>query len=142
MENSQGAARLVVVTFPPTPEMIDEAAQRLASFQDGSVWPDSWDVTQVAQMRLLAERALRSGIISGETDDRVLANAPDTHARVEAALTLAVRYGGIDGDHHKAWVIDQMVRALSGDGYRALVEEATFGEDGPGTYEWKEGTAP
>ena len=37
--------------------------------------------------------------------------------RIDAAIELAVRYGGIDGDHHKAWVIDQMVRVLAGDGY-------------------------
>ena len=33
--------------------------------------------------------------------------------RVIAALELAVKYGGIDGEHHKAWVIDQIVRALT-----------------------------
>ena len=37
-----------------------------------------------------------------------------TMARIKRALDYAVRYGGIDGDHHKAWVIDQMVRALTG----------------------------
>jgi len=30
--------------------------------------------------------------------------------RIQAALNLAYRYGQIDGGHHKAWVIDQMVR--------------------------------
>jgi hypothetical protein len=34
--------------------------------------------------------------------------------RIERALDFAVRYGQIDGDHHKMWVIDQMVRALTG----------------------------
>ncbi len=32
----------------------------------------------------------------------------------EAALDLAMRYGQTDGDYHKAWVIDQMVRILTG----------------------------
>ena len=58
------------------------------------------------------------------------------------AIDLAVRYGGIDGDHHKAWVIDQMVRALAGDSYGQIVAEACDGEDGPATYEWKTGIAP
>ena len=62
--------------------------------------------------------------------------------RINAALTLAVKYGGIDGEHHKAWVIDQMVRALAGDGYAELVATACDGEDGPLTYFWDVGIAP
>lgn len=34
--------------------------------------------------------------------------------RIIKALELAMEYGGIDGGHHKMWVIDQMVRALTG----------------------------
>jgi hypothetical protein len=62
--------------------------------------------------------------------------------RIKKAIDLAVQYGGIDGDHHKAWVIDQMVRALAGPGYRRIVKEACAGEDGPNTYEWDTGIAP
>lgn len=58
------------------------------------------------------------------------------------ALELARKYGGIDGDHHKAWVIDQMVRALTGDKYAEFVAGSKVGEDGPDTYEWNEGIAP
>ncbi len=62
--------------------------------------------------------------------------------KIEAAIDLAVRYGGIDGDHHKAWVIDQMVRALAGDDYDRVVTAAKAGEDGPATYDWNVGIAP
>lgn len=62
--------------------------------------------------------------------------------RIEAALDVAVRYGGIDGAHHKDWVIDQMVRALTGDEYECFVTNAKHGENGPDTYEWSEGIAP
>jgi hypothetical protein len=62
--------------------------------------------------------------------------------RIEEALTIAIRYGGFDGAHHKAWVIDQMVRALTGDDYEEFVAEACDGEDGPETYSWDEGVAP
>lgn len=82
------------------------------------------------------------------------------------ALDIAVVHGGADGGHHKAWVIDQMVRALTGcpietrtatdvhgtvytyeaqgesDAYKALVAEAKAGEDGPDTYEWDIGIPP
>lgn len=66
----------------------------------------------------------------------------DTNERIEAALEVAVRYGGTDGSHHKAWVIDQMVRALAADKYDALVADAKNGEDGPETYDWDCGIAP
>jgi len=62
--------------------------------------------------------------------------------KVEKAIELAVRFGGIDGDHHKSWVIDQMVRVLAGPGYDELVKEACDGEDGPNTYDWDIGIPP
>jgi hypothetical protein len=62
--------------------------------------------------------------------------------RVKEAIVMAVRYGGIDGSHHKAWVIDQMVRILGDRDYDKIVTEAKSGEDGPDTYGWDEGIAP
>lgn len=60
---------------------------------------------------------------------------------VAAALEIA-RLGKIDGGHHKAWVIDQMVRALTGDRYEEWVRDVCAGEDGPETYDWDCGIAP
>jgi hypothetical protein len=40
------------------------------------------------------------------------------------------------------WVIDQMVRQLTGPDYEPWVQAACFGEDGPDTYEWDMGVAP
>ena len=97
-----------------------------------------------------------------------MAKNSEPQARIDRALKLAVRFGGIDGDHHKAWVIDQMVRELTGcptvrrlspyrraDGmkhrisglgesteYLELVRKAREGEDGPETYNWETGIAP
>lgn len=87
--------------------------------------------------------------------------------RIEKAIGLAAAYGGIDGDHHKMWVIDQMVRTLTGcpmvfitkknqasgkfysfeaqgesEQYKKVVRDACVGEDGPNTYEWDCGIAP
>jgi hypothetical protein len=86
--------------------------------------------------------------------------------RVKAALAVAEGCGGVDGAHLKAWVIDQMVRALTGcpmvtdraidghgkpyeyerqgesDEYRAWVAAHNDGDDGPDTYEWDTGIAP
>jgi hypothetical protein len=62
--------------------------------------------------------------------------------KIETAIDLGFDYGSIDGDHHKMWVIDQMLRVLTGDKYDALVADAKAGEDGPETYSWDEGVAP
>jgi len=62
--------------------------------------------------------------------------------KIEEALELIVRFGGIDGSHHKDWVIDQVVRILTGDNYEQFVYEACQGEDGDWTYSWDYGVAP
>lgn len=86
--------------------------------------------------------------------------------RVAKALEFIVKYGSIDGAHHKDWVLDQVTRALTGcpmvektatdcDGkpytyqtqgesqdYLDLVRETCAGEDGPDTYEWSKGVPP
>lgn len=66
----------------------------------------------------------------------------DLEERVFETIALAVQYGGIDGDHHKAWVIDQMVRKLAGEYYDKVITDAKSGEDGPETYSWDVGIAP
>jgi hypothetical protein len=90
----------------------------------------------------------------------------DNTEKINTALDFALHYGQIDGDRHKAWVIDQMVRALTGcqvvelhaldangvpyyypsqgksDEYLRFIDDHNYGEDGPNTYEWDEGIAP
>jgi hypothetical protein len=61
--------------------------------------------------------------------------------RIRKAMDLIERYGGIDGEHHKTWVIDQVARCLVAD-YPKWVKAMKAGEDGPDTYEWDEGIAP
>jgi len=64
--------------------------------------------------------------------------------RIDKAIKIAFKYGGIDGSHHKDWVIDQMVRALhpSKKEYNEFVRKAMDGEDGPSTYTWEIGIPP
>ena len=62
--------------------------------------------------------------------------------KIVAALDIAISYGQIDGAHHKAWTIDQIVRALTGEDYDRVIAEACDGEDGPDTYGWDVGIAP
>lgn len=63
--------------------------------------------------------------------------------RIEEALNLAWSYGQIGGEHHKLWVIDQMVRALCGskEEYNKWVE-AYQTPDGEDYWEWDTGIAP
>lgn len=76
-------------------------------------------------------------------------------------------YTGIDGVHHKDWLLDQVVRILTGsivvisvakwedgteelrmglstttDEYDDFVRDYCIGEDGPKTYSYDEGIAP
>ncbi len=62
--------------------------------------------------------------------------------RIAKAVGVAIRHGGHDGAHHKAWVIDQMLRALLGGKYAQVIEESLVGEDGPNTYEHDVGIPP
>lgn len=66
----------------------------------------------------------------------------DAIQRRDAALNLAHRFGGFEKAHNKAWLIDQMVRVLSGDEYEAWVTVQKAGEDGPDTYHWEKGIRP
>lgn len=64
--------------------------------------------------------------------------------RIKKALKIAWSYGQIDGAHHKAWAIDQMVRALCGteEEYKDWVElyEAPLSPND--YYKWDIGIAP
>lgn len=61
--------------------------------------------------------------------------------RIKKAMDLIERYGGIEGEHHKTWVIDQVARCLVDD-YAGWVQAMKDGEDGPDSYSWDEGIAP
>lgn len=63
--------------------------------------------------------------------------------KIEKALEIAFNHGQTDGAHHKAWVIDQMVQALTGDEYPEWVAEYEGDpEDGAHHYTWDKGIAP
>lgn len=69
--------------------------------------------------------------------------------RIDKALNIALQYGQIDGAHHKAWVIDQIVRVLAGDDYKKIINEYVFDGKEPVLaviegkfYQWDIGVAP
>ncbi len=62
--------------------------------------------------------------------------------RINNALSVIRQYGSVEGAHHKTWVIDQVVRALTGSEYKAFVAAVKAGFHGPNTHEWDVGIAP
>lgn len=78
-----------------------------------------------------------------ESIETVLSMLKEKDKEIEKALEIAFQYGQIDGDHHKTWVIDQMVRILTGDKYNEFVKEyETDEETGEKEWTWKNGIAP
>lgn len=65
----------------------------------------------------------------------------EDETKVQKILDVITQYGGIDGAHHKQWVLDQIVR-FAAPNYEEWVKYYEDGEDGPKTYEWDVGIAP
>ncbi len=57
--------------------------------------------------------------------------------KIKEAIDLAAEAMNADGDHHKTWYIDQIVRVLVGDKYPQIVEEYKSE-----SVDWKEGVQP
>lgn len=99
---------------------------------DGQQWLRMYNEDEVAIMEKKAyEQGFQEGIKSIDNE------------KIEKALEFAWRFGQIAGDHHRLWVIDQMVRALCGneEEYTNWVEryETPYGED---YWSWDVGIAP
>lgn len=62
-------------------------------------------------------------------------------AKIRSALDIIFQYGGIDGGHHKQWVLDQVVRVLSDD-YEKWLSEYEADLDNGDFCEWDKGTPP
>lgn len=60
-----------LVPVEPTAEMNDAGAQRLARWEAGCEWPESWSPLQVAAMRNEAERVWRSMCLAAPSPEWV-----------------------------------------------------------------------
>ena len=103
----------------------------------------------------------------GETKVDIKDSPYKGYTKKDWALLYILKYGGIDGSHHKDWVLDQIARILNGTKvnikvakwsngqeeyrvnlakgskkYKAWVAECKSGEDGPDTYGYEKGIAP
>ena len=57
-------------------------------------------------------------------------------------LGLIFEYGQTDGEHHKAWVIDQIVRIITENNYDKWVQHYEYDEETDEDYFWDIGIAP
>lgn len=63
----------------------------------------------------------------------------ENYGPTQFALDYIARYGGIDGDHHKAWVLDQVARILNGAPVFVMVARW---DDGTEEFRTRVGTSP
>ena len=61
------------------------------------------------------------------------------HGNIEEQVyCFILLYGGIEGEHHKQWVLDQVLRQLAGAAYPLLIERYARDQGVP----WDTGIAP
>lgn len=74
--------------------------------------------------------------------DMAVSLIKEQNEKISEALDMAFQYGQIDGGHHKMWVIDQMIRALTGEKYNEWIEDYIYDKKTGDTYIWDEGIVP
>ena len=67
--------------------------------------------------------------------------------KIKKIEDIIIRYGQTDGGHHKAWVLDQIMRTIKKEKYEDFVKEYEYTNDeGNPTeekeYQWETGIAP
>ena len=60
----------------------------------------------------------------------------------KSILDLIFEYGQTDGEHHKMWLIDQIVRILTKDKYNEWIRSYVYDEETGDIYNWDKGIAP
>lgn len=77
-----------------------------------------------------------------EDINKLLSEIEEKDKQIEKVLDLIFEYGQIDGGHHKAWVIDQILKILTKDKYDEWVKNYVYDEETGDTYSWDKGIAP
>lgn len=62
--------------------------------------------------------------------------------RIVKAVSMVLDSVHYDGEHHKQWTLDQVLRILTGEEYENVIAKFETGEDGTQAYEWDTGVAP
>lgn len=118
-------------------ELADELDSLIPEYTDDEYEDLQWDLDHKED----EIRDLENEIDELEDENDRLSEIED---RVDKAIDLVWDYGQVDGDHHKMWVIDQMVRILFGDEekYKEWVDEYEKSDKHGDKYSWETGIAP
>ena len=92
---------------------------------------DNWEALKEFAMR---GAALQKAIDEMGCGDPIKAEAEALRKRIGAAALMIAEDAVYEGEHHRVWVIDQMVRMLAGDNYEQWVLERRD--------DWDTGIAP
>lgn len=79
------------------------------------------------------ENAERSDYINELTS--LITDHPE---KIAEGIDKAIRFAGIDGGHHKVWLIDQLMRGITGENYEKFLDLYNV----PEYDEWDTGIAP
>lgn len=116
------------------------------------LWPSkARENLEILVLKKLREMENKGEKLPGETED-VSINNPEDPVEYQAflrsnqdtastALMIASKYAMVEGEHHKTWVIDQMIRALTGNQYEAFINHSCK-LNGKENGEWDEGNVP
>ena len=77
-----------------------------------------------------------------ELIDKLSCKLAEKNNKKQQVLDLIFEYGGINGSHHKQWLLNEIVKVITEDEYKNWTAYFENGEDGPKTYEWDIGIAP
>lgn len=133
---------------------IHEAAENLLE-EWGYKRVNEWSglVCKVVQVREVSERQREQESVEAtkcaETENALISeelkkfvDSSNVEEKVVEALALMFNYSQFDGEHHKLWVIDQVVRTLTGDNYEEFVKFYEHDDVLDEDYDWDTGIAP
>ena len=82
--------------------------------------------------------------VSGNTSEPDEESGEAPVGRTQKALDVIQQNGGVDGSHHKQWVLDQVARILTEtpEAYQVWCRSYSYDDKGEYYGEWDEGIAP
>ena len=89
-----------------------------------------------------AKRLFEAIMKIADERDELLKERQADKEKINNVLELIFQYGQIDGEHHKTWVIDQIVRILTENDYDKWVQHYEYDEETGEDYTWDTGIAP
>lgn len=110
---------------------------------------DKMDEMQAEMLALMEKYDVETVALTTTDSELVSQDVNESlDTRIAEATELILDANCIDGDHHKTWYLDQVLRVLTGDDYEQIIEDyenpgEDEDEDDEDNYaEWDEGIAP